>query len=249
MLVVDDEADIRKLLRRVFEDRGYFVAEADRGLTALGLVKEHPPDCIVLDAMLPEVHGFDIAKRLKGTERYGHIPIVMVSAVYKGWRFAEDLKTSYGVNAYIEKPFRVGDVVRAVENAIDARSSRVDDEAISAEAEKMLNAGIEAYKKGDIARAVEHLSEGTRIDPARVPAALPPRSALRQTGPHLRRDPGAADGARHQRPPLPRAEEPRGALPEGWISQQSHRDLGARARRRAGRPTRQSIKEHLVGLL
>ena len=69
ILVVDDEADIRKLLRRVFEDRGYFVAEADRGLVALGLVKEHPPDCIVLDAMLPEVHGFDIAKRLKGTER------------------------------------------------------------------------------------------------------------------------------------------------------------------------------------
>ena len=35
----------------------------------------------------------------------------MVSAVYKGWRFAEDLKTSYGVDAYIEKPFRVSDVV------------------------------------------------------------------------------------------------------------------------------------------
>jgi tetratricopeptide (TPR) repeat protein len=115
--------------------------------------------------MLPEVHGFDIAKRLKGTERYGHIPIVMVSAVYRGWRFAEDLKTSYGVDAYLEKPFKVADVVRAVENALERNAQPQDAEKISAEAEKMLNAGIAAYKQGDIATAIEHLREGTRIDP------------------------------------------------------------------------------------
>jgi DNA-binding response OmpR family regulator len=164
ILVVDDEPDIRKLLRRVFEDRNFRVVEADRGLAALSLVKEHPPDLIILDAMLPEVHGFDIAKRLKGTERYGHIPIVMISAVYRGWRFAEDLKSSYGVDAYIEKPFRVADVVKAVEHALERHSMRVDDERISAEAEKMLNAGIQAYKQGDIAKAIEYLREGTRID-------------------------------------------------------------------------------------
>ncbi len=165
VLIVDDELDIRKLLRRVFDDRGYRVLEADRGLMALSMVKEHMPDVIILDAMLPEVHGFDIAKRLKGTERYGHIPIVMVSAVYRGWRIAEDLKTSYGVDAYIEKPFKVADVVRAVENALERNAQPQDAEKISAEAEKMLNAGIAAYKQGDIATAIEHLREGTRIDP------------------------------------------------------------------------------------
>jgi DNA-binding response OmpR family regulator len=165
VLVVDDETDIRKLLRRVFDDRGYRVLEADRGSTALSMVKEHMPDVIILDAMLPEVHGFDIAKRLKGTERYGHIPIVMVSAVYRGWRFAEDLKTSYGVDAYLEKPFKVADVVRAVENALERNAQPQDPEKISAEAEKMLNAGIAAYKQGDIATAINHLREGTRIDP------------------------------------------------------------------------------------
>ena len=249
VLVVDDEADIRRLLRRVFEDRGYWVGEADRGLTALGLVKEHPPDCIVLDAMLPEVHGFDIAKRLKGTERYGHIPIVMVSAVYKGWRFAEDLKTSYGVDAYIEKPFRVGDVVRAVENAIESRSSRVDDEAISAEAEKMLNAGIEAYKKGDIARAIEHLSEGTRIDPlayrlhyhlgllygkqGRIYDAIQElQTALDINGRHF---PALKNLA-----VLYQKAGFRNKAIETW-----ERALGVAP----DDPTRQSIKEHLVGLL
>ena len=62
ILVVDDEEDIRKLVRRLLTDKGHRVIEADRGLVALRLVKEHAPDLILLDAMLPELHGFDIAR-------------------------------------------------------------------------------------------------------------------------------------------------------------------------------------------
>lgn len=164
VLVVDDEAEIRKLLRRVLEDRGYRVIEADKGLAALRLIKESAPDVLVLDAMLPEVHGFEIARRVKGAQMYGHIPIVMISAVYRGWRFAEDLKTAYGVEAYIEKPFKVAEVVRAVEDALAKRTSN-DSERISAEAERHLQAGIKAYKEGDLASATEQLQAGARIDP------------------------------------------------------------------------------------
>ncbi|MFT3766237.1 MAG: response regulator [Minicystis sp.] len=165
ILVVDDEPEIRKLVRRVLEERGYNVTEASRGHAALALLKEQTPDLCILDAMLPEVHGFDIAKRMKGTERYGHIPIVMISAVYRGWRFAEDLKASYGVDAYLEKPFKMADLLRAVETALSHKSPPSNAERISSEAEKKLAAGIEAYQKGDIAAAIEHLKEGTRIDP------------------------------------------------------------------------------------
>src|SRR4029079_8317701 len=150
VLIVDDEDEIRKLLRRVLESRGYRVREANRGNTALKVVKEEPPDVMILDAMLPEVHGFDIARRIKGSERYGKIPIIMVSAVYRGWRFAEDLKASYGVDAYLEKPFKVGDVLRAVENALAQNAEPHDTEKISAEAENLLNAGIAAYKQGNL---------------------------------------------------------------------------------------------------
>jgi CheY-like chemotaxis protein len=168
VLVVDDEIDIRRLLRRVLEDRGYRVLEADRGHTAMRMLKERTPDVLILDAMLPEVHGFEIARRMKGTERFGHVPIVMVSAVYRGWRFAEDLKASYGVDAYIEKPFRVGDVVAAVEKALAGRVSdraASPPETLNAEAERLLAAGIAAYQAGDIALAIEQLSEGTKKDP------------------------------------------------------------------------------------
>ena len=167
VLVVDDETDIRKMLKRLLTTRGYRVLEADRGLLALRLVKEQAPDLIVLDAMLPEVHGFEIARRIKNSKRYGHIPIIMVSAVYRGWRYAEDLKQTCGVDHYIEKPFKIADVVRAVESALaagDASRSEIGRE-MSSEAEAALEAGVAAYKAGKLDEAVEQLKRGVGIDP------------------------------------------------------------------------------------
>jgi CheY-like chemotaxis protein len=167
VLVVDDETDIRKMLKRLLTARGYRVVEADRGLLALRLVKEQAPDLIVLDAMLPEVHGFEIARRIKNSKRYGHIPIIMVSAVYRGWRYAEDLKQTCGVDHYIEKPFKIADVMRAVETALaagDASRAETGGE-MSSEAEEALEAGVAAYKAGRLDEAVGQLKRGVGIDP------------------------------------------------------------------------------------
>jgi CheY-like chemotaxis protein len=171
ILVVDDEEDIRKMLRRLLSEKGHRVIEADRGLLALRMVKENAPDLIILDAMLPELHGFDIARRLKGSEKYGSIPIIMISAVYRGWRIAEDLRQNYGITEYLEKPFRISDVITAVSRALEAGSTKRsgpanrDPEAIDAEAEEMLKQGVVAYRAGEIDRAIELLKKGTAIDP------------------------------------------------------------------------------------
>jgi CheY-like chemotaxis protein len=167
VLVVDDELEIRAMLERLLKSKGYRVVSTDNGRAALGMVKEHAPDLILLDAMLPEVHGFDIARRIKASKRYAHIPIVMVSAVYRGWRFAEDLRESCGVEHYVEKPFKIADVLRAVEAALEAEeeptSSAVRE--MSAEAERELNAGVAAYQEGRLDDAVVHLRRGIAIDP------------------------------------------------------------------------------------
>ncbi len=89
----------------------------------------------------------------------------MVSAVYRGWRIAEDVKANYGVDCYIEKPFRVGDVVSAVEAALEKRKEPIDAESINNEAETLLNDGVAAYKAGDLDLATELLEKGTKIDP------------------------------------------------------------------------------------
>lgn len=169
VLVVDDDEEIRKLLRRLLTQKGRRVLEADRGLLALRLVKDHVPDLIILDAMLPELHGFDIARRIKGSAKYGSIPVIMMSAVYRGWRIAEDLKQNYGIEEYLEKPFRIAEVLEVVQKLLDRGDGRPsegrDPEHLSAEAEIALQEGVAAYKAGQIDPAIEHLKRGIDIDP------------------------------------------------------------------------------------
>lgn len=169
LLIVDDSDDIRRLLVRAFREREYDVIESARGLDALEKVRTCAPDALVLDAMLPEVHGFDICRRIKSSRRYGHIPVVMLSAVYRGWRFAEDLHRSYGVDAFLEKPFRIGEVIAAVDRAIEGRSRSEPPSDGESEAEGLaadhLKAGIEAYNRGDLQAAIEELKKGVAVDP------------------------------------------------------------------------------------
>ncbi len=166
ILIVDDEDDIRKLLTRVMTQKGYQVVEASKGLEALQKVRDAKPDVILLDAMLPEVHGFDICRRIKGSKRYGHIPIIMVSAIYRGWRVAEDLRNSYGVDAFLEKPFKINEVIQHVERALMGRTSEMPpDDQLSQEAGQILEDGMNAYRDGDIDGAIEKLQEGLKVDP------------------------------------------------------------------------------------
>ncbi|MCA9581223.1 MAG: response regulator, partial [Myxococcales bacterium] len=168
VLVVDDEQDIRRLLRRVLEEKGFEVLEAGRGLEALQLVRDGAPDLILLDAMLPEVHGFEICRRIKGSRRYGHIPIIMISAIYRGWRVAEDLMESYGAFAFLEKPFRMSEVLDRIDAALHGTSAEPEDEItdnLSEQAELRLSEGLDAYQKGDLDAAVEALKEGIAVDP------------------------------------------------------------------------------------
>jgi CheY-like chemotaxis protein len=167
ILVVDDELDILHLIEKVLVDRGYEVITATRGREALNHVKSEFPDLIILDAMLPEVHGFDVCKKIKGSAKYGHIPVIMISAIYRGWRFAKDLTDSYGVDLFIEKPFKINELVKAVESQLSAEAarSRPDTKELSLEAQGHLDASAEAFKSGDIDAAIDHLKSGIAIDP------------------------------------------------------------------------------------
>jgi CheY-like chemotaxis protein len=164
MLVVDGDHEARVRVASVFSGRGYRVLQADRGDTALQMVRDHAPDVIVMDAQLPHVHGFEVARQLKGSDRYRNTKIVMVSSLYRGWRIAEDLKANYGVDGFLEKPFSAGDIVHAVDNAL-TRAVKSEPPDTSAEAEPYLQAGIAAYKAGRFVEAIEQLRTGIDVDP------------------------------------------------------------------------------------
>ena len=167
VLIVDDEPVIRRIQHEALAQRGYETVEAAGGHEAFRMVKKHDPDVILLDAMLPDVHGFDVCKRLKASQRYRHIPIIMVTAVYKGWRMAADLKESYGVIAVLEKPFDLHHLARLVEAALSGRPTedRPSPEVLSAEAQRLYRDGASAYKAGDLDGAIFAMCAAVAIDP------------------------------------------------------------------------------------
>ncbi len=168
VLVVDDEPAIRRILRQSLAQRGWEVIDAEGGAEAFRHIKVKEPDAILLDAMLPDVHGFEICKRLKSSQRYSHIPIVMMTAVYKGWRIAADLKESYGVAATIEKPFQIQELVRIIEAALAGRVASAEHaatHALSQEAQRLYTEGAEAYRRRDYDSAMVSMNAAVAIDP------------------------------------------------------------------------------------
>ncbi len=80
VLVVEDHADLRALMRRMLEQEGWVVAEAKNGRVALDRIAENRPELIVLDLMMPEMDGFNFLEALRQHEDWRAIPIVVVTA-------------------------------------------------------------------------------------------------------------------------------------------------------------------------
>jgi DNA-binding response OmpR family regulator len=172
VLVVDDEDGIRKLLRRMLKSMGHRVLEARSGRDALVLLRQHTPELVLMDAMLPELHGFDVAKRMRASRRYRDVPIIMMSGVYKGWRIVEDLRENYGVHDYVEKPFNLSEMTELLARHLTRSGATAagdaatrDPDTMNAEAEALLVIGVEAYKAGDMERAIGALRKGIELDP------------------------------------------------------------------------------------
>jgi CheY-like chemotaxis protein len=166
VLIAEDDAESRALIERALLEEGYHVRVTDSGRQALRLIKDRAPDLLIVSALLPEVHGFEIAQRLRGSERYGSLPIVMIGAMHRGWRWDDDQRESCGVEHYLEHPLTPETIKSAATLAIAAavRESEPSHD-ISARAERALEDGMLAYQSGDMRRAIAHLEEGVSIDP------------------------------------------------------------------------------------
>lgn len=161
-LVVDDEPEIRQLVQKTLEAKGYAVEAAADGEQALAKADALVPDVILLDAMLPRVHGFEACRRLKASSRTRLIPVVMMTAVYRGWRFAQDARENYGAEDYIEKPFRLDDLFRRVQAARRSSAVRLTEPT---PAEPLVQRARELLAKGDLDGAAAVLGEAVRADP------------------------------------------------------------------------------------
>ncbi|HEX3471782.1 MAG TPA: GAF domain-containing protein [Silvibacterium sp.] len=119
VLVVDDDSNIRSLLQQELTEGGYRVRLAEDGRKALTLIREETPGLVILDVMMPEMNGFDVAAVLKNDPATMDIPIIILSIL-------EDKERGFrlGVDRYLTKPIDTASLFREVDTLLDQGKSR-----------------------------------------------------------------------------------------------------------------------------
>ncbi len=120
VLVVDDDARVGRVVQLNLAAEGYQVRIATSGREALDLVATDPPDCILLDVMMPEMDGLEVCQRLKGHSDTLDIPVIMLTAKAE----VEDKLAAFklGADDYISKPFDVYELSARIK-AVMSRAS------------------------------------------------------------------------------------------------------------------------------
>jgi DNA-binding response OmpR family regulator len=119
VLVVDDDAGVRMICREVLENAGYAVREAEDGERGLVEGMRFRPDLILLDVMMPDLDGFQAAKRFRADRATGMAPIIFVSA--RGQTSDKVRAFKLGAEDYLVKPFDSAELVARVEKALERR--------------------------------------------------------------------------------------------------------------------------------
>ena len=142
ILVVDDNPELLTLLSSSFEEAGYQVQTAARGRTALDLARKEKPDLAVVDVLLPDLMGFDVAEALKKLR----IPFIFMSGVHKGGKASGNALGKYGAMAYFEKPFERTALLEAVAKVVPIQPASHTEQAFDVEAGPQVAEAAEAMQ-------------------------------------------------------------------------------------------------------
>ena len=127
LLVVDDNRDIRELLKHILTLNGFQVQEAAEGATALRLIDEARPALVLLDVMMPGLSGYDVVEKVREHPdlEVSEVPILMITAKSQDSDIQSGLAS--GANDYLIKPFRPAALMEKVSEMLE---TRVKDEVI-----------------------------------------------------------------------------------------------------------------------
>jgi DNA-binding response OmpR family regulator len=168
VLAVDDEIEILDLIEKALTRKGIEIFKATRGREALEQLRAANPDLVLLDAMLPEIHGFEICHKIKQSQQFRHVPVIIISAIYTGWNFVQDVKRIYGADDYLAKPFRVVELVRRVEEALAKTKGRPRSPEVQhalKEAARECIAAAELFKAGQVQESCDAAQRAVEADP------------------------------------------------------------------------------------
>jgi DNA-binding response OmpR family regulator len=103
ILIVDYDNGSLELLSSIFEPFRFQIVRASDGQSAYEKFKEEKPDIVILEAILPKIHGFDLTKRIS-EETHGRVPVIIVTGLYRGPQYRMEALSTFGAADYLEKP-------------------------------------------------------------------------------------------------------------------------------------------------
>jgi len=113
ILIVDDDAQIRKLLELTLRKHGYKALHAGDGLSAIKAVEDYHPDLLLVDVMMPGIDGFETVRRIRKTIAGAEVPIIMLSALSHVEDKVKGLRA--GADDYVEKPVNRTELLARIE--------------------------------------------------------------------------------------------------------------------------------------
>jgi DNA-binding response OmpR family regulator len=117
ILCVEDEPEMIDLMRLILGRRGFEVKGANGGLEGLQMIRQDPPDLILLDLMMPDMDGWEVYQQLKADEKTKHIPVIVVTAKAQSIDRVLGLHIAK-VDDYIAKPFSPQELLNSVEKVL-----------------------------------------------------------------------------------------------------------------------------------
>ena len=118
ILLVDYDPRSLTHTREVLEGAGFDVSTCGDGLTAIDQFKSLAPDLVLLSAMLPKMHGFEVCSNIRKFPGGDKTPVVIITDVYKGKRYRVDAINKYGATEYIEKPIEDSNLVTILQGLV-----------------------------------------------------------------------------------------------------------------------------------
>lgn len=128
ILIVDDEAHIRELLKFNIEKNGYIPYLASTGKEGLEIARENHVDLVLLDLMIPEMDGFEVCKEIRKDSIISNVPIIMLTA--KGEELDKILGLELGADDYITKPFSIRELMARIKALLRRSSTTYEDNII-----------------------------------------------------------------------------------------------------------------------
>jgi two-component system response regulator AtoC len=120
ILIVDDEANLRKTLAEILGSRGYTILEADDGTTAVELLKSEVPDLIFSDWKMPQMGGQELLQYMRGQPHLATIPVIVITAFGSSHSAIEAVRL--GAYDFVTKPFDLDEILITAERALDHAS-------------------------------------------------------------------------------------------------------------------------------